>query len=526
MLQRVMTMAVRIPSLVLGRRFALAAALAAGTMLAPLAAAPALAATLNVLQSEAPRSMDPGDQTATFTSAVLDPMYEGLTRRNSSLKLEPALATEWKSDDAGLVWTFKLRSGVTFHDGTPFNADAVVKNFERHLDTKRGLAASGRVRSVLAGVKAIDDMTVEFTLKGPYPAFLALLTTGPCLIVSPKADAAGTVGREAVGTGPYKLVEYKSGEYVLEAKFPGYWGKPGGTDQIKWTWSPEQSVLNMAVQSGDVDVVNPLPPIFAKTVEANPALKLSNTDGSAVFWVALNAKLKPLDDVRVRQALNFATDKPALVQAIMTGFAKPANSPLAPVTPGYDAVTNPYPYDLAKAKDLLKQAGVPDGFSMSVAVQEPEARIAEVLQGMWAKAGVKLEVRKMEAGVWSKAAFAKPEDKDAAGTGSVLASWSSGVNGADLQLRPLYHTASWAPTSANLGFYSSAKLDGLIDKAASTLDETARNALYGEAQKVINEDAPMVLLYYKKDLFAYRANVSGLWVVPGGQVMVRDAVKP
>lgn len=524
-------MADRMPSLakprVSARQIALAAALLAGTVAAPFAGATvSVAATLTVLQSEAPRSMDPGDQTATFTAAVLDPMYEGLLRRNAELKLEPALATEWSSDASGLVWTFKLRPGVTFHDGTPFNAEAVVKNFERHLDTKRGLAASGRVRAVLAGIKAVDAMTVEFTLKGPYPAFLALLTTGPCLIVSPKADAAGTVGRAAVGTGPYKLVEYKTGEFVLMDKFPGYWGKPGGTDQIKWTWSAEQSVLNMAMQSGDADVVNPLPPIFAKAVEANPKLRLSNTDGSAVFWVSLNTKLKPLDDVRVRQALNFATDKPALVQAIMTGFAKPANSPLAPVAPGYDAALNPYPYDLAKAKDLLKQAGLPDGFSMSVAVQEPEARIAEVLQGMWAKAGVKLDVRKMESGVWSKAAFGKPEEKEAAGLGSVLASWSSGVNGADLQLRPLYHSANWSPTSANLGFYASPVVDGLIDKAASTLDESARNAIYGEAQKVINTDAPHVLLYYKKDLYAARADIKDLWVVPGGQIMVKNAVKP
>ena len=493
-----------------------------GALAAPLAAH---AATLNVLQTEAPRSMDPGDQTASFTAAVLDPMYEGLVRRNDKLELEPALATSWSSDPTGLIWTFKLRPGVVFHDGARFDADAVVANIQRHLDTKRGLAASGRLRPVIAGVTAIDPMTVEFKLKAPYPAFLALLTTGPGLMVSPKGDAAGTIGRIADGTGPYKLAEYKSGEYVLEQKFPGYWGKPGGSDAIKWTWSAEPSILNMAVQSGDADVVNPLPPAFAKTVAANPALKLSQTDGSAVFWVALNTKMKPLDDVRVRQALNYATDRKGLVQVIMNGYARPANSPLAAVTPGYDASLDPYPTSIDKAKALLKEAGVADGFAMSVAVQEPEARIAEVLQGMWAKIGVKLEVRKMEGGVWTKASFADPAGKAADGLGATLASWSSGVNGADLQLRPLYDTASWAPGGANLGFFSDPKLDALIDKAASTLDVPARNAIYVDAQKLVNADAPHVLLYYKNDLFATRADVSGVWVVPGGQIMVRDAVK-
>ena len=193
----------------------LAICVIAGALFSPIAA---MASTLNVMQTEAPRSMDPGDQTATYTAALLDPMYEGLLARSSDLTLKPALATKWKSDDAGLVWTFKLREGVTFHDGTPFNADAVVKNFARHLDTKRGLAASGRLRTFIDSVTAVDPMTVQFKLKHPYPAFLALLTTGACLMVSPTADAAGTIGSKAVGTGPYKLAEYKSGEYVLEEK--------------------------------------------------------------------------------------------------------------------------------------------------------------------------------------------------------------------------------------------------------------------------------------------------------------------
>ena len=504
------------------RRLALAAAVA-GSLMMPAAV---MAATLNVMQSEAPRSMDPGDQTATFTAALLDPMYEGLIKRDPDLSLKPALATEWSSDPSGLVWTFKLREGVKFHDGTPFNADAVVKNFNRHLDTKRGLAASGRLRTFLESVTAVDPMTVEFKLKTQYPAFLALLSTGPCLMVSPAAEAAGTIGSQAVGTGPYKLAEYKSGEYVLQVKNTDWWGgAPKGEDEIKWTWTAEPSVMNMALQSGEVDVVNPFPSAFAAQAGANPEMKLSKTDGSAVFWVSLNTKMKPLDDVRVRQALNYATDREGIVKAFTQGFATPANSPLAPVTPGYDKSLAPYSNDVEKAKTLLAEAGYPDGFEMSTIVQEQEARIGELLQAMWAKVGVKLDVRRMESGVWSKAAFQDPAGKEADGTASAIASWSSGVNGADLQFRPLYYSASASPTGANLGFFSDEKLDGLIDKAASTLDETARNAIYVEAQKLVNEEAPHVLLFTKQDLYAASANVSGAWVIPGGLIVVKDATK-
>jgi glutathione transport system substrate-binding protein len=500
----------------------LSCALTAG-VLAPIATQ---AATLNVMQSEAPRSMDPGDQTATYTGALLDPMYEGLVKRDPDLSLKPALATEWSSDPAGLVWTFKLRQGVKFHDGTPFDADAVVKNFARHLDTKRGLAASGRLRTFLDSVTVVDPSTVQFKLKNPYPAFLALLTTGPCLMVSPTADAAGTIGSKAVGTGPYKLLEYKSGEYVLEGRNADWWGGASkGEDEIKWSWTAETSVMNMALQTGDADVINPFPSAFAQQIKANPEMKLSTTDGSAVFWVSLNTKMKPLDDVRVRQALNYATDRAGIVKAFMQGFATPANSPLAPVTPGYDKSLAPYSYDIDKAKQLLKEAGYPDGFTMSTIVQEQEARIGELLQAMWAKAGIKLDVRKMESGVWSKAAFLDPAGKEKDGIGSAIASWSSGVNGADLQFRPLYYSKSASPAGANLGFFADPKLDALVDKAASTLDEAARNAIYVDAQKEVNEQAPHVLLFTKQDLFAARANVQGVWMIPGGQIVVKDAKK-
>jgi glutathione transport system substrate-binding protein len=486
----------------------------------------ATAGTLTVMQSEAPRSMDPGDQTATYTAALLDPMYEGLLKRDSDLSLKPALATEWSSDESGLVWTFKLRQGVKFHDGTPFDADAVAKNFARHLDTKRGLAASGRLRTFLDSVTAIDASTVQFKLKTQYPAFLALLSTGPCLMVSPTADAAGTIGANAVGTGPYKLSTYKSGEYVLEVKNSDWWGgAPKGEDEIKWTWTAEPSVMNMALQTGDADVINPFPSAFAQQAKANPEMKLSVTDGSAVFWVSLNTKMKPLDDVRVRQALNYATDRAGIVKAFTQGFATPANSPLAPVTPGYDKSLAPYALDLDKAKQLLKEAGYPDGFAMSTIVQEQESRIGELLQAMWAKIGVKLDVRKMEGGVWSKAAFLDPAGKEKDGIGSSIASWSSGVNGADLQFRPLYYSKSASPAGANLGFFSDPKLDAMIDKAASTLDEMARNAVYVEAQKEVNEQAPHVLLFTKQDLFATRAGISGAWTVPGGLIVVKDAKK-
>ena len=480
--------------------------------------------TLTVMQSEAPRSMDPGDHTASFTAAVLEPMYEGLLRRNARLELEPALATAWRAEENGTRWVFTLREGVVFHDGAPFDAEAAARSLNRFLDSKRALAAAGRVRPVLAGARAADPRTLELTLKQPYAGILALLATNQCALVSPRAEEAGTIGRVAAGTGPFRLVEWRSGEYVQQARHDGYWGQKPALDGIKWSWSAEQSVLSMALQTGDADVVNPLPPVFAAPTARNPRLRLLQSDGAFVFWVALNTRLKPLDDLRVRQALNFATNRPALVQALLLGNGRPANSPLAPVTPGYDAALDPYPFDPAKARALLAEAGV-SGLTVNVAVQEQEANIAEALGGMWQAVGVTLNVQRMEAGVWVKAAFGPPEQKADAKLGGVIASWSGGSFNPDLQLRPLYATASASPAGANLGFFSDPALDATLDKAAATLDDAARALLYGEAQKLVDAGAPHVLLYYKKDLVATGADVSGVWVLPGGTVEVRDATR-
>ncbi|MFM2485346.1 ABC transporter substrate-binding protein [Celerinatantimonas yamalensis] len=483
------------------------------------------AATVTIMQSEPPRSMDPGDQTATYTSNILDPMYEGLVRMNTQGKIIPALATSWQKNKDGTLWTFKLRPDVSFQDGTPFNAQAVVYNIDRHLDKSRGLAASGRLRNVVASIEKTGPLTVTFHLKQTFPTFLNLMTTGAAMMVSPKADKAGTLGMHADGTGPYQFVQYKTGEYVLEKRNPHYWGKVHGADELKWTWSSEMSVMNMAVQSGEADIINPVPPQFAKLLKANPTISLHRSPGAAVFWVALNTQMKPLNKLKVRQALNYATNRSALVRAISFGYAEAANSPLPTIAPGYDAKLNDYPYSVSKAKALLKAAGYPNGFRMTIAVQAPDARTAQVLQAMWKKIGVTLDVKQMESGVWTKAAFADAKQKQQMDIGSVLASWSSGLIGNDLQLRPLYDSQSFAPDGANLGFYKNPQVDQLIDKAASSLDTRQRNQDYVKLQQLISRDAPQVLLYYQDDLYATRKNVKDVEMVPGGSLVVRNASK-
>jgi glutathione transport system substrate-binding protein len=469
-----------------------------------------------IMQSEAPRSMDPADHTETYTAAVLDPMYEGLTAFNQQLQIVPVLATSWHSSPDGMTWTAKLRPHVRFHDGTPFTADAVVASFGRMLDVKRGLAGATSVRRSVENVRALDPLTVVFYLKAPFASFPRLLAVTS--IVSPKADHEGYLSHHAVGTGPYKFAEWKTGEYVREVRNEEYWGNKPRPAELRWMWTTEPALMNMAIQAGEVDLVNPLPPIFADALQHNKKVRLIQRDSSAVFWVALNTKYKPLSDVRVRRALNYATDRASLVRSQLRGYGRPAKSPLAPATANYDAGIQGYTYDPEKARSLLTAAGYANGFQLNIAVLENQVNFAEALQGMWQRVHVTLTIKQLESGVFSQILFGAPEEKVATHTDSVFASWASPTLDAERQLGPVYRSHAWSPAGANLGFYSNPKLDTMLDRAAAELDPVKQHALYKEAQQIISDDAPHVLLFSAVDLAAVHGTISDFWLFPGGKV--------
>jgi len=475
------------------------------------------------MQTEGPRSMDPADHTATFTAAILDPMYEGLVRHTPAGPA-PLLATGWTSSADGLTWTFALRSGVRFHDGSALDAAAVAASFSRLIDPNAALAAAGKFAPIIASAAPVNPSTLQLRLKKPYADFLTLLAANQAGIVSPRAAAAGTLARVACGTGPYRFVAWRSGERVEQRRNEAYWGPKPAVETLRWTWSSEPSVLYMALRTGDADIAAPLSPVFARLTAANRALSLIHQRGTAFFWVALNMMLPPFDDPRVRQALGYATDRAALVAGLLGGFGQPATAPLASATPFLHPDPEHVRSDPAYSRRLLADAGHGKGLSIALAVQESDALLAEALQAMWRDVGVALDIRRLEGGVYAGTAFARPEAKAADGIGGVLAWWSSGAS-PDLLLRPLFSSASAALAGANLGFFRDPAVDALIDAGAATTDPAARDRLYAAVQRRIVDAAPAVLLYTRDDLAGARRGVSGVSVLPGGELVVTGAAK-
>lgn len=482
---------------------------------------PALASTLTVMQTEAPLTMDPSNHTAGYTAAVLNSMYECLTKFDYEMKIVPGLAIDWQATNDGKTWTFELRRGVVFHDGEDFTAEAVKKSFERLLDPNNGLATRGRFAPVISKIEVVNDYQVKFYLKATYPSFDRLVSMGSASIISPKAlDDGISLAKNVIGTGPFKFVEWVTGEHVLTEKNNDYWGGIPQVDQLKWKWSPEKSVLVMALQTGEADVIYPLPPAYANSLKKSPKIKVMETETDQTFWLSLNTLHKPLDNVKVRQALNYATDRNGLIKAIARGYGKIANSPMGPISFGYDPACEAYPFDPAKAKELLREAGYADGFEVPIAVQEAETSYAEALQGMWSELGIDVKIYKMEYAHWADQVFtAKGDNKGY----SVIASWASGALDADTFLKPLFHTASFPPAGANLGFYSNLEVDQLLNEGVITVDPEKRKEIYSKAQKIIQNEGAHISFYYAKKLAGVRSNIQGVWIMGNNQIVLNEA---
>ncbi|MGM0603018.1 MAG: ABC transporter substrate-binding protein [Bacillota bacterium] len=473
----------------------------------------AAAEELTVMHSEPPLTMDPSNHSAGYTMAVLYPMYETLTMFNDDMEVVPSLATYWETSEDGTEWTYQIREGVKFHDGSELNAEVVKASFDRLLNPDNGLSTRSRFAGVVESVEVINDYTVRFNLGKPYPAFHHLTSMHSGAIMSPKAMEKGNefLARNVVGTGPYKFVEWVSGERVVMEKNENYWkDNSDSVEKMIFKWSSEKSVRVMALQSGEVDVIFPVPPAYAKVIENAPNLKLYEEPSDKTLWLALNTLHEPLDNVKVRQALNYATDREAMIKSLLFGHGTVANSPMGPVSFGYDPETPAYEYDLEKAKELLKEAGYEDGFTLPIAVQEAEANIAEALQGMWSDIGVEVEVNRMEYGLWADEVFSAPENNKGY---SVIASWAASLLDADGFLTPLFHTDSFAPAGANLGFYSNEKVDSLLDEAARTVDPDKRLELYSEAQRIIQDEGAHVSLYYANSLAGMNEKVKNVWMM-------------
>ncbi|WP_251551989.1 ABC transporter substrate-binding protein [Neobacillus muris] len=477
-------------------------------------------------------SLDPITTTEGEAFKVTENIFETLVSYgDQDTTIHPGLAEKWDVSEDGLTYTFHLRQGVKFHDGTDFNAAAVVFNFERWMNGDEEkfpyYTMFGGYKNdeghVISEVKAVDEYTVQFVLKRPQAPFLKNLAMSPFGIASPAAvEKYGDDFRSnPVGTGPFKFVEWKQNDTITLEKNADYWqeGLPK-LNKVIFRVIPENTARLNALVNGEIDIMDGLNNSDEDTVLANDQLQVIERPSMNVGYIGMTTTRKPFDNKLVRQAMNYAIDKKAIIDAFYGGKAEPAVNPMPPSIEGYNDAIKDYPYDLEKAKELLKEAGYEKGFEIDLWAMPvarpymPEAqKVAEVIQDSLSKIGVKAKIQSVE--------WATYLDKAAKGEFDMFMLGWTGDNGdPDNFLYTLLDKDSIG--SNNYSYYSNDELHDILIEAQTETEQAKRNELYKKAQEIIKEDAPWVPLVHSTPLLAASKDVANYLPHPTGSEAVTN----
>lgn len=503
-------------------RGAIIAALALGV---GLAAAGAQAKDLTIGLKTEPSSLDPQYHALTPNIQISDTIFDALVNTDSKLVPKPALAESWTVD--GDVWTFKLRPGVKFSDGTPLTADDVVFTYDRVPKVPNSPSPFTLYLSAVAKVEAVDPQTVRITTKGPAPLLLVNLAQLP--IMSKKAASGPApegktttqlnAGDGLVGTGPYKFVSWRRGAELVLARNDYYWGKRPEWDRVIYRPMSNSASRVAALLAGDVDMIEDPPTDDLPRLRKDKKLHLEETPSARVLYVALdqfndkspgiegaNGK-NPLKDKRVREALSLAIDRTAIVQRVMDGAAKPAANLLPYPMFGTSQALSVVPKaDPAKAKALLKEAGYPNGFSITLGAPSGryvnDTKVAQAVAAMWTRIGVKTSVNALSPPVFF-------HDRDSYQFSAYLGGWASSTGEMSNPLNSLLttHDPKTGHGTTNRGRYSNPALDKLVDQASVTMDDKARSELLQKASAMAMGDYALLPLHFELSVWAMKSNL-------------------
>lgn len=474
-------------------------------------------------------TLDPYDAIDVLSKNAVKAVYEGLFTFDKDLKVVPALASSIEPSADGLTYTVHLRPGVKFSDGEPFNAQAVKVNIDRVLDPKQALSARGLFKKVKS-VEVVDDLTVRFHLVEPFSAFPNYLATPSVAMMCPKLVADTTNKKEVAayqtcGTGPYMQVRYNPSQYFEVKKNPNYRvaGLPK-LDGILFRPTPEAATTTAMLSTGEADFAVQVSPEQVAALKGADKVEVKTVDSIVERQAYINTARKPFSDVRVRQALNYAVNKEALIKVVFRGYAVPATG-VAPKQVEFSKQFGVWPYDPKKAKELLKEAGYPNGFETtlwSATTNSTDQRIMQFLQQQLAQVGVKATVQALESG--ARATLVQsvkgPENSK---MNMVIWGFTSQTGEMDWVLRGQLYSQSWPPVYANFGFYKNENVDKWIDGAVATTDAKVKADMYAKAQEQIWHDAPWIFLYVAKNIYAQNKHLKGFYVLPNNGIEFSQA---
>jgi ABC-type transport system substrate-binding protein len=477
--------------------------------------------------------MDPQTVQNNESGFVMSAIYDSIVNyKPGSSEVGPGLAESWTISSDGKVYTFKFRRGVKFHDGTPMNARTVAEDLDRAINPNNPCYVLNRkvdtyddftFGSVKDGnvvkMDVLDDFTLRFTLPKPNAPFLSSLAMVWQGIVSPAATKQYNcdAGQHPVGTGPFKFVEAVRNDHITVDANPDYWGGKPKVDRIIFRIIPESATRVLALERNEVQILADVLPADYARIEKNPALKLFRQAGLTILGVAMSNDLGPFKDKRVRQAMNYAVDKEAINKGLYGG-ATTSSQGIPPVLWGYAKNVQPYPYDVNKAKALLKDAGFPNGFSTEMMVSaNPRgynpiggAKLGEAVQGYLAKVGVNVKISQYEWGAYLDRFRHSPWE------GFAIAGWSGDNGDPDNFLGDLFEwdTGANKPRVNDTARHHNPEFDKLMEQGRETTDQAKRVQIYEKANQILHDDAAWIFINHTNQVRAARANVKGFQLNP------------
>jgi len=475
-------------------------ALSLGSAIA-LATAPTFAqepSTVVFAQGIDPLSLDPAQDTTVSSISVMNNIYDTLIFRGDD-GLEPGLALSWEYTDPQTL-VLKLREDVTFHDGSPFTAEDVAFTLKRYSDPDKQYPVLAQVTGFYTDVVAIDDHTVEIKTDRPIatlPLMLARLMILPKKVIEEKGEDA--FAQAPVGTGPYKFVEWRKNEQIVLEASPDHWRGKADVERFIVKPIPEGYSRFASLKSGAVDIIAGLPADRVKEVEDDSNLKVAAARSVRNFSIAMNVRNKPFDDVRVRQALNYAVDIPAIIDAIFDGQAYANGTVCTGVSFGHDSSIEPYPYDPEKARQLLAEAGYPDGFTTELwgptGRYPMDKEVQEAVAGQLSEIGVNIVHQQPEWQLYVRKYL----------TGEVETMGYMGVGNPTLDCD--YSLGQRVDGARGGRYFPSEEIDALIQAEQSELDPDKRAGIFSEIQQIMHDQAAWIFLFDGQDIYGTKSNL-------------------
>jgi peptide/nickel transport system substrate-binding protein len=470
------------------------------------------------------KTFDPTRQQYSFEAASMMQVLEPLVRFGQDLKLKPVLATNWETPDNCNTWIFDLREGVTFHDGTPFNAEAVKKHFDRTLDP----ATAATRRKVIPDLKEVTtegDYRVLFHMMAPNCVFPEKIASAFGVIPSPTAIETmvtkdeNKFARNPIGTGPFKFIEWTPDEVIRFEKYDDYWNADAyHIEKLEIHKIVENTTRLILLEQGVVDLT---PIAFAQVAVAKQTedIVVQSVPFLSIRYIGFNTQKPPFDDKRVRQAANYAVNKEDLVKYMFFGVGEPARGPMPPVMPAYNHEMRTYEYNPEKAKELLKEAGYDTNYRASFWTRETgEYSVAsQGVLGYLSDVGIKCDMNVLENAVyWSK--FDKYLTRDGQmfpkkeGVYEIYVGGWVGGETAHGFLEPLFMAGSYS----NSSFYNNPEVNRLLKEFKKLPNPEDRDKVYKQIQAIIMEDAPWIFAFHGQNNIGLRKRVKGFQVSPAG----------